>query len=109
MVETLPEASGVGSVVLDIGGTVGAAAIYVPAALAGTEIEIRGVDEPWRGTHVAVRERALADRAVWAAVFPALQAGRYEIRVRRADPTGPTTSVVVSGGRVTVRHWSAAV
>ena len=103
--ETLPEPSGVGSVVLDIGGEVGAAAIYVPASLAGDEIEIRGIDEPWRGTHVAVRERALPDRTVWAALFPALREGRYEIRVREGDPTGPTSSVAVTGGQVTVQHW----
>lgn len=103
--ETLPEASGVGTVVLDIGGEVGAAAIYVPASLAGDEIEIRGVDEPWRGKHVAVRERVLPDRTVWAALFPALNQGRYEIRVKEGDPAGPTGSVDVSGGHVTVQHW----
>jgi hypothetical protein len=104
-VETLPEPSGVGSVVLEIGGEVGAAAIYVPASLAGDEIEIRPIDEPWRGTHVAVRERLLPDRTVWAALFPALHEGQYEIRVREADPAGPTASVAVTGGQVTVQHW----
>jgi hypothetical protein len=104
-VETLPEPSGVGSVVLEIGGEVGAAAIYVPASLAGDEIEIRPIDEPWRGTHVAVRERVLPDRTVWAALFPALREGSYEIRVREGDPTGPTGSVAVTGGQVTVQHW----
>jgi hypothetical protein len=108
VVETLPETSGVGSVVLDIGGCVGAATVYVPAALAGAEIEIRAADEAWRGTHVAVRERALPDRAVWAAVFPALEEGSYEIRVREREPCGPTASVVVSGGRVTTLSWTDA-
>jgi hypothetical protein len=103
--ETLPEPSGPGTVVLDIGGEVGAAAIYLPASLADVEIEIRGSDEPWRGTHVAVRERVLPDGAVWAALFPALVAGDYEIRVRGADPAGPTGTVAVSGGRVAIVHW----
>jgi hypothetical protein len=104
-VENLPEPSGVGSVVLEIGGEVGAAAIYVPASLAGDEIEIRPIDEPWCGTHVAVRERLLPDRTVWAALFPALRAGSYEIRVREGDPAGPVGSVAVTGGQVTVQHW----
>jgi hypothetical protein len=107
-VETLPEPSRAGSVVLDIGGEVGAAAIYVPASLAGVEIEIRGVEEPWCGTHVAVRERLLPDRTVWAALFPALREGSYEIRVKDGDPLGPIGSVAVSGGRVTVQHWPQA-
>jgi hypothetical protein len=104
-VEILPEASRVGTVVLDIGGEVGAAAIYVPASLAGLEIEIRGVDEPWRGTHVAVRERLLTDRTVWAALFPSLTQGDYEIRVREWGAESPTATVAVVGGRVTAQHW----
>ncbi len=103
--ETLPERSEVGSVVLEIGGDVGAAAIYVPASLAELEIEIRGVDEPWRGTHVAVRERMLPDRTVWAALFPSLREGNYEIRVKDGDPSGPIGSVTVTGGRVTAQIW----
>jgi hypothetical protein len=103
--ETLPEPSRSGSVVLDIGGEVGAAAVYVPASLAGLEIEIRRDDESWAGRHVAVRERVLPDRAVWAALFPSLVEGSYEIRVRGGDPGGPTDSFDVWGGQVTARHW----
>lgn len=104
-VETLPEASGSGSVVLDIGGEVGAAAIYVPASLAGEEIEIRAIGAAWTGMHVAVRERMLPDRTVWAALFPALRAGGYQIRVKDGDPVGPVGTVAVAGGRVSVQHW----
>jgi hypothetical protein len=103
----MPEASGVGTVVLDIGGEVGAAAIFVPAELAGDEIEIRRLDEPWCGTHVAVRERTLPDGAVWAALFPALTAGRYEIRIKAGDPDGPTGTFEVTGGQVSNEHWPA--
>jgi hypothetical protein len=105
VVETLPEPSGIGSVVLDIGGEVGAAAIYVPASLTGEEIEIRAIGTEWAGTHVAVRERTLPDRTVWAALFPALPAGGYQIRVKGTDPSGPVGSVTVAGGRVSVQHW----
>jgi hypothetical protein len=103
--ETLPEPSGSGSVVLDIGGEVGAAAVYVPASLDGLEIEIRRDDESWAGRHVAVRERVLPDRVVWAALFPSLVEGRYEFRVRDGEPDGPTDFFDVSGGRVTTQHW----
>jgi hypothetical protein len=103
--ETLPEPSGPGTVVLDIGGDVGAAAIFVPASLADVEIEIRGSGEPWQGIHVAVRERVLPDGAVWAALFPALIEGDYEIRVRDGDVAGPTGTVAVSGGRVATMRW----
>jgi hypothetical protein len=104
--ETLPEPSGPGTVVLDIGGQIGAAAVYVPDSLADVEIEIRGTDEPWTGTHVAVRERLLPDGPVWAALFPSLTEGDYEIRVRGGDPAGPTGTVSVSGGRVASMGWA---
>jgi hypothetical protein len=105
--ESMPEPSAAGSVVLDIGGDVGAALVYLPGSLAGREIEIREVSEPWQGQHVAVRERLLPDATVWAAVFPSLRAGGYEIRVRGGDPAGPTTRLSVSGGGVTALHWPA--
>jgi hypothetical protein len=103
--ETMPEASASGSVLLDIGGDVGAAAIYVPASLANLEIEIRAVGDEWAGIHVAVRERLLPDGAVWAALFPSLTAGDYDIRVREHAPDGPTGSLSVAGGRVASVHW----
>jgi hypothetical protein len=104
-VETLPAPSQPGSVLVDIGGDVGAAAVYVSASLDGEEIEIRAVGDEWAGVHVAVRERLLPDGSVWAALFPALTEGDYEIRVRFADPDGPTEKLTVSGGRVASLHW----
>ena len=103
--EMPPEPSGTGTVVLDIGGEVGAAVIYVPASLAGEEIEIRGTGDVWTGTHVAVLERVLPTGSVWAAVFPTLKQGRYEMRVRDGEPVEPAVSVDVAGGRVVVQHW----
>ena len=95
-----PEPSRSGTVVLDIGGDVGAAAIYVPASLAGEEIEIRAVGAAWDGTHVEVRERQLPDSTVWAALFPALTHGEYEIRLRGHVKTSAVGSFTVSGGKV---------
>jgi hypothetical protein len=87
-----------GSVVLDIGGDVGALVLHVPASLAGTEIDIfrSGDDRPL--VHTAVRERRLAGGTVYAAVFQALPAGRY----RLPDDVPVTVSeIAVEGGRVT--------
>jgi hypothetical protein len=98
--ETLPESSGPGSVVLEIGGSVGAVAVNVDPSLAGQEIEIREVGRPWAGRHVAVLRRDLPDGPTWAALFPSLIEGSYEIRViGTAD--GPTATVEVVGARVT--------
>ena len=99
--EQLPDPSQPGSVVLDIGGDVGAAIVTAPASLAGVEIEIRRLGEPWAGRHVAVRTRYLPDRSVHAAVFEALKRGRYEARIRHRDRGEPPCRFQVEGGRVT--------
>ncbi|MFZ0251045.1 MAG: hypothetical protein WAL61_13945 [Acidimicrobiales bacterium] len=91
--------SEVGSVVLDIGGDLGAAIVRTPATLAGLEVEIRRRGTPWDGTHVAVRARRIPGGEVHAALFPGLAQGSYEVRVRGASD-GPTSSVRVEGGRV---------
>jgi len=101
----LPEPSGTGTVVLDIGGDVGAVVLYVPLSLAGEEIEIREAGQVWNGTHVAVLERVLATGSVWAAVFPALKQGSYEVRVRDAATARPELVLDVIGGRVCLQHW----
>ena len=54
---------------------------------------------------MAVRERQLPDSTVWAALFPSLSAGDYEIRVRHGDPDGPTTRFSVIGGHVSTVRW----
>lgn len=88
-----------GSVLIDIGGDVGAAIVSTSAALVGSEIEIRRARTSWDGTHVAVRERRVAGGALHAALFPGLECGTYEIRVRD-DADGPTATLTVEGGRV---------
>jgi hypothetical protein len=98
--EVLPEASGPGTVVLDIGGDIGAAAVEVPETLAGHEIEIRRDGAHWSGEHVAVRERPLGTGKVWVALFPSLRAGRYDVRIK-ADATSDLGGFQVSGGQVT--------
>ncbi|MBV9485399.1 MAG: hypothetical protein JO246_05025 [Frankiaceae bacterium] len=97
--EILPEASGPGSVVLDIGGDIGAAAVQVPIDLDGSELEIRRVGEEWAGVHVAVRERPVGAESIYAALFPELVAGDYEVRVK-GDDTSFLGGFHVTGGQV---------
>jgi hypothetical protein len=93
------------SVVVDIGGDVGAAIVSTQAALVGSEIEIRRCDTAWDGTHVAVRERLVSGGVMHAALFPALEYGTYEVRVRD-DAEGPVATFTVEGGRVSATRLS---
>jgi hypothetical protein len=88
-----------GSVLLDIGGDVGAAIVRTPASLVGSEIEIRRLGTAWDGTHVAVRDRHVLGGVVHAALFSGLARGRYEVRVK-GSVDGPTATLSVEGGRV---------
>lgn len=108
--ESLPAASGPGSVMLDIGGSMGAAVIHTPSSLDGLEIEIRPEPGAWEGQHVAVRPRRLGGaRVVHAAVFPSLPAGDYRLRLRPLPSGGsPEVPVTVHGGRVSEVEWPDA-
>jgi hypothetical protein len=88
-----------GSVLVDLGGDVGAAIVSTPASLIGSEIEIRRCGAAWDGTHVAVRERHVAGGLVYAALFSGLGQGLYEVRLR-GDVDGAATDFNVEGGRV---------
>src|SRR5512139_2076419 len=83
-----------GSVVLDIGRSVGALVVITGPEWHGREIEIspRGQDPAVR-THVAVRERQMSDGVRYAAVFPALPAGPY---VLWRGPTEAAGTVLVA-------------
>jgi hypothetical protein len=65
----------------------------------------RFVGEAWRGNHVAILERVLPAGPVWAALFPGLTEGDYEVRLIGSGPAGPTATFAVTGGRVTTAHW----
>jgi len=98
--EVLPDASGPGMVVVDVGGDIGAAAVRVPDRLDGSELEVRRVGDEWAGIHVAVRERPVGGRSIYVALFPALAAGRYEIRLK-GDAGSDLGQFMVAGGEVT--------
>ncbi len=95
-----------GTVVLDIGGDVGAAVVVVPPSLAEVEIEIRAESDEWAEVHTAVRERELpGGSSVHAALFESLPADTYQIRVRHGEPGATVTSFTVRGGHVTDLSW----
>jgi len=91
------------SVVLDIGQDVGALLIYTKAELRGREIEVSPLAIAAKRVHVEVLERRANGKPVFAAVFPQLRAGSYEIWEKNApDPSGTATIV---GGEVTTVDW----
>ena len=107
--------AGQGSVLLDIGGEVGALVVTMPAAMVDVEVEIR----PWDGNHrpshvhdhgdghhhphVAVVERPVTGAVVPSLVFPELVEGRYELYVKGTDHVELT--VEVTGGEVATAAW----
>jgi hypothetical protein len=92
-----------GSVVMEVGGDIGAVVVYTPDALAGLEIELalRGDDRQF--VHTEVRERRLPDGAIYAAVFAAVPAGEYTLLSAAALPA---LDVDVEGGRVAELTWA---
>ena len=87
-----------GSVMLDIGGDVGALVVYVDGTLAGHEVEARPAGHEDRRAHASVLPRSGGDNSVHAAVIPGLAAGAYSIWLDAARPWGET---VVRPGQVT--------
>jgi hypothetical protein len=85
-----------GTVLLELGGDVGALVLIVPAGLDGAEIEIGQAGQP--RSHARVRARPAAGGTTYAAVYPGLTAGRYTIWRDRETPAG---AVEVTGGQVT--------
>lgn len=117
--------AGQGSVMLDIGGDVGALVVTMPAELEGVEVEIRPVgagaahqghdhghahehghdDAHGHGhhPHVAVVNRPVADGHVPSLVFPELTEGRYELYEKKTDDVRLVVAVV--GGEVVTAAW----
>jgi hypothetical protein len=98
--------AGQGSVLLDIGGDVGALVVLVPDAMLGREVEIAPAGESFRAVHrphVAAVRRPVAGGSVPSLVFPELAAGRYALAEKG---TADARLVVdVRGGEVTAATW----
>ena len=103
MTEKLAGPSGPGTVVMDLGGDIGALILYTPDDLDGLEIEISRDDDPGaRRTHSQVRARHMPGVTRYAAVYPGLRSGAYTIW---RDAVRPVGTVVITGGQVTSWRW----
>ena len=120
MAEPVLGPSSAGSVVLELGDTVGVLVIEATVELNGREIEISPVDGTHdhhhdhdhahdhdhdahaHRTHSMVRERGTAAGKSYAAVYPGLAVGTYTVW---RDPDTPVGTVTIDGGRVTRYRW----
>lgn len=98
----LPPPSHEGSVILEIGGDLGAVIVHTGPAQDGLEIEVGPLDPGGRRTHAAVRPRHLGDRTVYCAVISPLPAGEYIVW---RDPVTEAGRLTVNGGAVSEYHW----
>jgi hypothetical protein len=111
--------AGQGSVLLDIGGDVGAVVVSMPEEMEGVEVEIRPADNHShnhshdRGhahdhgqvhhPHVAVVNRPVAGGQVPSLVFPEVAEGHYGLYLKESAVRRLT--VTVAGGAVTSAEW----
>jgi len=112
--------AGQGSVLLDIGGEIGALVVSMPAEMEGAEVEIRpegartqlvhGYRHDHEHTrahahhpHVAVVNRPVSGGLIPSLVFPDLVEGSYGLFLKGSDHRRMTVRVV--GGEVAVTEW----
>jgi hypothetical protein len=119
--------AGQGSVLLDIGGDVGALVVSMPPAMVGVEIEIAPAGEVahqhdhghdhghghghghghehghGHRPHVAVVDRPVTDGHQPSLVFPDLVGGSYELFDKGQDTVLLTAEI--TGGQVTFLEW----
>lgn len=93
--------SAVASVLLDVGGSIGALILEAGPAELGREIEISPADGGPR-THSMVRMR-LTDPPRYDAVYPDLHEGRY---ILWRDETTPAAEITIAGGAITRHAWT---
>ena len=87
------------SLVLDIGGEIGALILYADESCLGREIDLTPVGLPRsHHTHTMIRRRRAVDREFVAGVYPELPAGIYAVWGIDGEVI---TELVIAGGRVT--------
>jgi len=86
-----------GSVVLDIGGDVGAVIVYLGDQPVAEELDIQPVGSPAGRFHTGVHDRMVDGVTTRVAVFPEVQTATYELLDR--DGT-PFAAVEAAGGEV---------
>jgi hypothetical protein len=101
-------------VVLDIGGDIGALVLYTKPEANGTEIEISphgqhsdhhdhdGHGHHHHRSHNQVHERNFNGRVCFAAVYPELRAGDYDLW---GEGPNPVDRVTIVGGQVAELDW----
>ena len=113
MAEPVLGPSSAGSVVLELGDSVGVLVLEATVELNGREIEISPVDDIHdhdhdhgdaraHRTHSMVRERGTAAGTSYAAVYPELAVGTYTVWRDHDTPAG---TVTIDGGRVARYRW----
>ena len=90
------------SLVLDIGGTIGALVIHTGPELDSAEIELSPVGFDHQRFHNQVHARHLPEGVRHNAVFPRVHAGEYTIWRDHSTAHG---TVHVEGGRVAEYTW----
>jgi hypothetical protein len=97
--------AGQGSVLLDIGGDVGAIVVTMPASMLGEEVEVVTPHDPagHHRPHVAVVPRPAPGGTVPSLVFPELVQGSYALVPKGTDDV--RLHVEVCGGAVTTATW----
>jgi hypothetical protein len=83
------------SVVLDIGEDVGALVLYTRPEFHGREIEVSPLGSDAARVHSAVLERSANGRTMFAAVYPELKVGLYQVCCE------PDRHFTISAGTVT--------
>jgi hypothetical protein len=87
--------------VLDIGGNMGALIVTTGPELEDAEVEVYGVAPPHQRIHSQVHARRVNERISYAALFPALTAGQYQILPKPgASPTAHNQVVTIHGAQV---------
>ncbi len=103
--EENPDA-GQGSVLLDIGGDVGALVVVMPDDSIGREVDIWPLDllgTSYHPEHVAVVSRPTPNGSLPTLVYGALRAGDYALCAKGS--TEVELRVSVAGGAVTQEDW----
>jgi hypothetical protein len=91
------------SVILDIGGEIGALIVHTDAGMHGVEVEISATGHDDQRSHKDVLEREINGRPAFTAVFDKVRKGSYTLWV---DDVARARDVVVTAGAVSELDWS---
>ena len=93
------------SVILDIGGELGALIVHLDADMHGVEVEVSATGEDHRRSHKDVLEREIGGCPAFTAVFDKLREGTYTLWV---NDIARARDVAIMGGVVAELDWSSA-